>query len=156
MALNLSTPSFPRLLPRPSSSVLLKFCYNCSNHHNSNAPYPLLLFPNSSSTSRFLNAKASVSESQNETSDTTLLDPQLLLRVAATAKDADEALQMIADHSATNGGVVSASDSCSIISAALDRNNPQLALSVFYAMRSTFHPQGYFSRQLFIYLCVVV
>ncbi|XP_039046672.1 uncharacterized protein LOC120186911 [Hibiscus syriacus] len=37
-----------------------------------------------------------------------------------------------------NGGVVSVSDCRLIINAALDRNNADLALSVFYAMRSSF------------------
>ncbi|XP_057419579.1 uncharacterized protein LOC130713793 isoform X2 [Lotus japonicus] len=138
MTLNLSTPSFSRLLPHhhPSSSVLPKFSHNA---------FPTLSFPAFSlpNSPRFLNAKASVSESRNETSDdhtVSASDQQLLLRISATAKDADEALQMIADNAETNsgGGVVSTSDCCSIISAALSRNNPQLALSVFYAMRASF------------------
>ncbi|XP_057450489.1 uncharacterized protein LOC130742404 isoform X2 [Lotus japonicus] len=153
MTLNLSTPFFSsRLLPHPhysSSSVLTKFSPTCPNN---NAPFPTLSFlaftlpfpP------RPLNAKSSVSESRNETSsDDTVsgsdqFDRQLLQRIAVTAKDADEALQMIADNAAatSEGGVVSTSDCCSIISAALSRNNPQLALSVFYAMWISFHQVG--------------
>ncbi|KAF6163743.1 hypothetical protein GIB67_038057 [Kingdonia uniflora] len=46
---------------------------------------------------------------------------------------------MIAESSGgENGGVVSAADCCLIIAAAFDRNNAQLALSVFSAMRSSF------------------
>lgn len=136
MILNISTPSFSRVLPHPSSSFKLSETYSNRN----NASYPVFIF---TKPLKFINLKASISESQNETSNSNnLLDQQLLLRVAATAKDADEALQLIADNSSTNGGVVSTSDCCSIISAALERNNPQLALSVFYSMRSTFHQVG--------------
>lgn len=138
MILNISTPSFPRTLPHPFYSSF-KLSETYSNRNNSSS-YPLFIF---TKPLKFINLKASVSESQNETSNSNnLLDQQLLLRVASTAKDADEALQIIADNSSTNGGVVSTSDCCSIISAALDRNNPQLALSVFYSMRSTFHQVG--------------
>lgn len=74
--------------------------------------------------------------------DTSLLGEELLNRVSAT-KDADEALEMIAQNQSEsseqrNGGVVSGSDCRLIINAALDRNNADLALSVFYAMRSSF------------------
>ncbi|XP_038895191.1 uncharacterized protein LOC120083467 isoform X4 [Benincasa hispida] len=62
-----------------------------------------------------------------------------LIRAVSGAKDADEALRMIADKSGRSGGTVSASDCCLIIAAALKCNNPELALSVFYAMRSTFY-----------------
>jgi len=146
MTLNLCTPCFSRMLHHPFSSS--------SSLPNTHTPLPSLLFFSPSSLpnpnqSTFISTKASVSESHNETSDDTaanLFDQQLILRLAATAKDADEALLMIADNSSRNDGVVSTSDCCSIISAALNRNNPQLALSIFYAMRATFH-QGYFSLQ---------
>ncbi|XP_027339779.1 uncharacterized protein LOC113853557 isoform X2 [Abrus precatorius] len=135
MTLNLCTPCFSRLLHHPSSSSLPKL---------SETFFATSSLPNQS---RFLNAKASVSESHNEishdtASDSDSLDQQLLLRVAANAKDADEALQMIANTSSRNDGVISTSDCCSIISAALNRNNPQLALSIFYAMRASFHQVG--------------
>lgn len=146
MILNLSTPSFSPSLPHPS----FKISETCSNRNN-----PLLIFTASSlhKPSKFINLKASVS--QNETSNSNnLLDQQLLHRIAATAKDADEALQLIADYSSDNSGVVSASDCCSIISASLERNNHQLALSVFYSMRSTFH-QGVSSCLFFQFCCSV-
>lgn len=66
-----------------------------------------------------------------------LLDDELLRRVSG-ARDADQALEMIAEKWERNGGVVDAADCCSIISAALDRNNADLALSIFYSMRSSF------------------
>lgn len=66
-----------------------------------------------------------------------LLDDELLSRVSG-ARDADEALEMIAERSESSGGVVDTADCCSIISAALDQNNVDLAMSVFYSMRSTF------------------
>ncbi|KAK6158416.1 hypothetical protein DH2020_005730 [Rehmannia glutinosa] len=65
-----------------------------------------------------------------------LLDDELLGRVSA-AKDAAEVLSLIAEER-RSGGVVSASDCRLIISAALDRGNAELALSVFAAMRSSF------------------
>ena len=89
---------------------------------------------------KFLKASASVSESDHEVSQnrvSELLDQELLLAVAG-AKDAAEALQMIAEKSTTSGGVVNTSDCCLIISAALKRNNVDLVLSVFYAMRASF------------------
>ncbi|KAJ4981058.1 hypothetical protein NE237_031895 [Protea cynaroides] len=93
-----------------------------------------------SSHSRDLRLRASVSERADgsaEKSVSVLLDEELLGRVSC-AKDADEALEMIAQKSNRNGGVVGTSDCCSIIAAALDRNNADLALSVFQAMRSSF------------------
>ncbi|GFQ06317.1 hypothetical protein PHJA_002775700 [Phtheirospermum japonicum] len=64
------------------------------------------------------------------------MESELLDRVSA-AKDASEALLLIAEER-RGGGVVSASDCRLIISAALDRGNAELALSVFSAMRSSF------------------
>ncbi|KAK7318103.1 hypothetical protein RJT34_02801 [Clitoria ternatea] len=138
MTLNLCTPCFSRLLHHHSSSPFPKLSETCAKNHTTNTSFPSL------NLCRFLNAKASVSESHNHISDDSnlLLDQQLLLRVSAAAKDADEALQIISETSSRNGGVVSTSDCCSIISAALGRNNPQLALSVFYAMRSSFYQVG--------------
>jgi len=159
MTLNLCTPCFSRVLHHPSSS-LPKLSETCVNHAaNTNSPSPSLFFttPSLSNLSRFLNSKASVSESHNETSDDTanILDQQLLLQVAANAKDADEALQIIADNSSRNGGFVSTSDCCSVISAALNRNNPELALSIFYAMRASLHP-GYFSLQFALVVLIII
>ncbi|MBA0835205.1 hypothetical protein Goarm_007500 [Gossypium armourianum] len=90
--------------------------------------------------------KASLNETQSngvvKEEETFGLDEALLSRVSAT-KDADEALEMIAQSQRESGeqlsgGVVSVSDCRLIINAALDRNNADLALSVFYAMRSSF------------------
>ncbi|KAL0331084.1 UNVERIFIED_CONTAM: hypothetical protein Sangu_1653900 [Sesamum angustifolium] len=66
-----------------------------------------------------------------------LFDDQLLGRVSA-ATDAAEVLLLIAEERRTSRGVVSVSDCRLIISAALDRGNADLALSVFSAMRSSF------------------
>ncbi|XP_042500690.1 uncharacterized protein LOC122078669 isoform X2 [Macadamia integrifolia] len=94
----------------------------------------------SSSHSGDLRIRASVSDRADgdaEKSVSGLLDEELLGQVSG-AKDADEALDMIAQKSNRDGGVVGTSDCCSIITAALDRNNAVLALSVFHAMRSSF------------------
>lgn len=68
-----------------------------------------------------------------------LLDDELLCRVS-TAADANEVLNMIAESTLRSGGTVSSSDCSLILSAALDRSNADLALSVFQAMRSSFDP----------------
>ncbi|KAJ7010478.1 hypothetical protein NC653_001044 [Populus alba x Populus x berolinensis] len=65
------------------------------------------------------------------------LNEDSLSRVSA-AKDANEALQIIAVITNKSNGLVSVTDCCGIISAAIDRGNSDLALSVFYAMRSSF------------------
>ena len=65
------------------------------------------------------------------------LNEDALSRVSA-AKDANEALQIIAVITNKSNGLVSVTDCCGIISAAIDRGNSDLALSVFYAMRSSF------------------
>lgn len=77
-----------------------------------------------------------------------LLDEELLSKIA-NAKDSHDVLQMLAQGSGKNGGVVSVSDCCLIISAALERNNPELALSVFYAMRASFD-QGQLFNSFFL------
>ncbi|KAM2035433.1 hypothetical protein EV2_039426 [Malus domestica] len=119
--------------------------------HHPSPPLPIFptttfLFRNIQSTSinfsKLLRVKASLGETQNgsglaEDSVSELLDAELLGRVSG-AKDAQEALQLIAEMSDRNGGVVSVSDCCAIISAALKRNNRDLALSVFYEMRASF------------------
>ncbi|KAK3013970.1 hypothetical protein RJ639_008130 [Escallonia herrerae] len=88
-------------------------------------------------------ANASLSESENKVSETYDSDlfeasDELINRVSSTAKDASEALELIAEMSRRGGGTVSSSDCCRIISAALDRGNADLALSIFAAMRSSF------------------
>ncbi|KAK6935527.1 hypothetical protein RJ641_035682, partial [Dillenia turbinata] len=82
--------------------------------------------------------KASMSKKSEDEVVEKLLDDELISRVASSAKDANEALDVISEMSERNGGVVSVSDCCEIITSALDRNNADLALSVFSAMRSSF------------------
>ncbi|XP_010659322.1 uncharacterized protein LOC100246151 isoform X5 [Vitis vinifera] len=89
-----------------------------------------------SPTSKSFRTKASENDVARA-SASKLLDDELLSRVSR-ARDADEALEMIAERWERSGGVVDTADCCSIISAALDRNNADLALSVFYSMRSSF------------------
>lgn len=144
MTLTSCTPSFSRLLPPPSP--LHKLRETCAIHYGNTSFLPLfwgnsLVPPN---ISKFLKPKASVSESDHEISENNvseLLDQELLVGVAA-AKDASEALQMIAEKSRRDEGVVCTTDCCSIISAALNQNNVELALSVFFAMRASLS-QGY-------------
>ncbi|PON45206.1 Pentatricopeptide repeat (PPR) superfamily protein [Parasponia andersonii] len=121
-------------------------CYAHNNH--------TLLFKSLTSLkylSKTLTTKASLGESETSSSTSTsssngvaenypvseVFDVELLNQVSG-AKDAYEVLQMIEERSERSGGFVSVSDCLLIISAALDRNNPDLALSVFNAMRSSF------------------
>lgn len=97
--------------------------------------------------SKYVRIKASSSGSDNEANANSVLeelDDELLNRVSS-AKDADEALQMIAEKRKTSGGVLANSDCCAIISTALERNNSELALSIFSAMRSSFAQGALFS-----------
>ncbi|XP_031130460.1 uncharacterized protein LOC116032167 [Ipomoea triloba] len=82
--------------------------------------------------------RAALSEA-NESAASRLLDDELLCRVS-TAADANGVLNMIAESTLRSGGTVSSSDCSLILSAALDRSNADLALSVFQAMRSSFDP----------------
>ncbi|KAK8658260.1 hypothetical protein V6N13_036469 [Hibiscus sabdariffa] len=95
-------------------------------------------------TNKSFKPRASLKETQSNgvEEETSVLDEALLSRVSAS-KDADEALQMIAQNQSESSGqlkgsVVSVSDCRLVINAALDRKNVDLALSVFYAMRSSF------------------
>lgn len=129
MTLSLFSPPFPAfpclrfpanyyyLLPFSKS---LTFSYHC--------------------TSKSSNYKLKSSLSEAEEGEKKAFDDELISRVSAV-KDASEVLDMIAQMTGKNGGVVSASDCGLIISAAFDRSNADLALSVFDAMRcSTFDP----------------
>lgn len=78
-----------------------------------------------------------MSEAEGQKKVSELLDDGLIGLVSA-AKDASVVLDVIAEKTGRSGGVVSSSDCCLIISAALDRSNADLAISVFDAMRSTF------------------
>ncbi|XP_054823525.1 uncharacterized protein LOC129321685 isoform X2 [Prosopis cineraria] len=144
MTLTTCTPRFSRLPPPPRSpSSLPQLCETCALHCGNTSFLPHLLGCSSVSfnISKFIKAKASVSESDHEISANNvseLLDQELLVSVAA-AKDADEALQIIAEKSRRDEGVVCTTDCCSIIVAALNRNNAELALSVFFAMSSSFN-----------------
>ncbi|KAL9177467.1 hypothetical protein ABFS82_01G060300 [Erythranthe guttata] len=95
--------------------------------------------PSPISKNLFAAATNQVSSSPEEGKlESEILDDELLVRVSA-AKDAAEVLSSIAaERCSSGGGVVSPSDCRLIITAALDRGNAELALSVFSAMRSSF------------------
>ncbi|KAK8538203.1 hypothetical protein V6N12_044338 [Hibiscus sabdariffa] len=123
----------PDYSPSPSSNFTLLSLLLRSN--------PL----SSLKTNKSFKPRASLEETQSNgvVEGTSVLDEALLSRVSAS-KDADEALQMIAQNQISEssgqlkGSVVSVSDCRLVINAALDRQNADLALSVFYAMRSSF------------------
>ncbi|WCJ26523.1 Pentatricopeptide repeat (PPR) superfamily protein [Euphorbia peplus] len=130
MALNILS-SFPSRLPNlPHLPKPLDFSPKSSNL----ALFSFLLADSSSIT------VSTPKSSLNDEADTrfTVFSDEVLLSRVSNAKDADQVLEIIAEMMNVNGGVVSVSDCCKIISAALDRNNPELALDVFYAMRSSF------------------
>ncbi|XP_059443206.1 uncharacterized protein LOC132175324 isoform X2 [Corylus avellana] len=144
MTLNLGSPWLSRLSHPPLPRLSDTFAIN-NNTSSSSSLLPLLPCTGSSLTfanfSKTLRARASLSESESgvagDSAVSQLLGEDLLAKVSA-AKDANEALEMIADKSGTSGGVVGVDDCCLIITAALQRNNAELALSVFYAMRTSF------------------
>lgn len=153
MTLSLCSPWFSRFsFPSPykyssrNTTSLFYLLFTAESTSFKNQPNFIL------SASNTVRAKASLSESGNDVADNSISellddDDELINRVSAV-KDADEALQMIAERTKRSSGVVTTSDCCSIISAALDRNNADLALSIFYAMRSSFD-----TGNPYIYLC---
>ncbi|CAN1178063.1 hypothetical protein LINPERHAP2_LOCUS33465 [Linum perenne] len=143
MTLNLGSPTLPRFL-HPAVSPQLSKLRDVSLPTNgcTNTLLSLILVTAADfrttafvASSRIFRARASLGDAA--AADNLFDDNALLVRVSA-AKRADEALDIIAEVSQRSSGVVGVPDCCSIINAALDRNNSELALSVFYAMRSSF------------------
>ncbi|GAB4834568.1 hypothetical protein Ancab_032827 [Ancistrocladus abbreviatus] len=153
MTLNLGSPwlyRIPHLSPHFS-----KFTSDSSVLHNNKNVFLFLLLGNNlkpssrsnnqgcypslnSAFSRCVGAKASAKGSGDcVEEDDSVLDDELVNRVSSS-KDASEVLEVVVEKSNRNGGVLSSSDCCRIISAALERNNSDLALSIFNAMRSSF------------------
>ncbi|KAL0393682.1 UNVERIFIED_CONTAM: hypothetical protein Slati_4334400 [Sesamum latifolium] len=130
-----------------SSSPLLPLPGYCPSKHNlccfllpakTIHPSSFSAFPISKNFTAAANNEVSSSASSDQGKlPSDLLDDQLLGRVSA-ATDAAEVLLLIAEERRTTRGVVSVSDCRLIISAALDRGNADLALSMFSAMRSSF------------------
>ncbi|KAF8033375.1 hypothetical protein BT93_D2090 [Corymbia citriodora subsp. variegata] len=159
MTLSLCSPCLSRFPHSPSAlhylsrcsptntallSILLCGSTHCAapRHLRDSAP------PSSAVSRRSLGSRASLSESENDvaggeesssssSSSSAILSDKVIGEVSG-AGDADEALRIIAEKADRSSGVVGVSDCCSIMNAALERGNAELALSVFYAMRSTF------------------
>lgn len=141
MTLSLCSPCLSRL--PPSSALRLPLCPPCNP-----ALLSVLLGGSRHAASHHLrtrrscDSRASLSESEHgvagEPSSSSASLSDEVVGEASGAGDADEALRIIAEKAGGSGGVVGASDCCSIVSAALERGNAELALSVFYAMRATF------------------
>lgn len=132
MALTSISPFIPPLsVPSPHS-------FRLSSTSSSSLVF-LARNPTSCSISHNLVANSSKSESlRTESSAASCLNDELLRRVSG-AKDADQAMDMIVDvQVGMESGEVSNEDCRSIIAAAIDRGNVELALSVFHAMRSGF------------------
>ncbi|XP_031280912.1 uncharacterized protein LOC116139372 isoform X2 [Pistacia vera] len=149
MTLNLNLPSpFLSNFSTPRFSKFYETFPINSNGNNTAALLSLLFVTRSRPTTmlRSFKTRASLSESENGVVE--ILDEELLNRVSG-AKDANEVLEMVAEKSQISSGVVSVNECCSIINAAIDRGNTDLALSVFYAMRSTFD-QGVSENDTFV------
>ncbi|XP_038680119.1 uncharacterized protein LOC119981150 isoform X2 [Tripterygium wilfordii] len=132
MTLNLLTSPSPWLSPFLPNSTL--------NLHST-----LLFSPTHLSTPRStIRASSARDELDGVASSSTssLEDNNELLTRLSGAKDADQVLEMMAENLGRSGGSVSVSDCCSIIRAALNRNNPDLALAVLHAMRCSGFYQG--------------
>ncbi|XP_042036611.1 uncharacterized protein LOC121782727 [Salvia splendens] len=116
--------------PRHTTTTHFCFLFPAKKKH--------YLFPIPKQTAAASNANSQVFSSPEEGSKlaSDLFDQVLLGRVSA-APDAAEALRLISEERGS-AGLVTASDCRLIISAALDRGNADLSLSVFSAMRSTF------------------
>ncbi|XP_071702044.1 uncharacterized protein [Rutidosis leptorrhynchoides] len=124
-----------------------RFYLHSNTHHHQTISKPHVFY-----TFRYPNhnrIKASLSESyhsnaavnDDDISDVSNInddDYELIISKTSAAKDASEALQVFGEMTKRNCGVVSTSDCCSIISSSIDRNNADLALSIFKAMRSSF------------------
>ncbi|KAH9316504.1 hypothetical protein KI387_025131, partial [Taxus chinensis] len=80
------------------------------------------------------NSKESIAPSKQSV----LQSEEDLLSKVSTAKDAEEVLCIIADKfEGIGGGIVSSEDCAAIISAAIARNNVDLAFSILHGMRRT-------------------
>ncbi|KAL3742933.1 hypothetical protein ACJRO7_018267 [Eucalyptus globulus] len=131
----------------PTNTALLSILL-CGGGHSA-APRHLRDSPPPSSavSRRPFESRASLSESESgvageesssSSASTSAILSDEVVGEASGAGDADEALRIIAEKAGRRGGVVGVSDCCLIMNAALERGNAELALSVFYAMRSTF------------------
>ncbi|GLT78089.1 hypothetical protein SLA2020_496350 [Shorea laevis] len=141
MTLNLSSPCLSHF-PPPHFTKLFQTppIPNCYNNTLFSLVFRSGSVPSVLIKTGQLSPRASLRETQNsDVEEKSVLDEELLGRVSG-AKDAAEALELIALTLSKegNGGVVEGHDCRLIIKAALDRNNADLALSVFYAMRSSF------------------
>ncbi|XP_031497600.1 uncharacterized protein LOC116262400 [Nymphaea colorata] len=103
---------------------------------------------------RWFNVRASTKEETwgsepSKKSDASLLDHELLSLVSG-AIDADQALRLIGEERRpeSGGGTLSVSDCCAVLSAAIDHNNADLAISIFSAMRRSVDPAVLQSREM--------
>nr|CAD1823307.1 unnamed protein product [Ananas comosus var. bracteatus] len=148
MASSLSAPSNYRLcrtfntIPSKTNtrycSFILLLGRGTSDSFPTNAPFTApTMNPNTARV--YSSNKDSVS---TENSDPGLLNGDLLRRLSSL-KDADQVIEMIveAERSAGNG-VLETEDCNSIIEAAFDRGNVDLALSVFVAMQTGYAQDG--------------
>ncbi|GAY39299.1 hypothetical protein CUMW_043270 [Citrus unshiu] len=118
----------------PSSTPRFGKIHETSSNPNNNtsALLSFLLAAKKATRLRGFRIEASLSESENG-----VVEEELLSRVSG-AKDASEVLEIVAESSKRSGGVLTVDECCLIINAAIDRGNTDLALSIFYAMRSSF------------------
>ncbi|KAK1400469.1 Pentatricopeptide repeat-containing protein [Heracleum sosnowskyi] len=130
----ISNPSFS------SSSNKLFYPTSSSIDTFNNSTYSFLISFNYKCFLNYSHSKLirATDSSSNSAAETPFDHDGGLSNRVSVCKDSNEALELIAELTKTSSGVVSVQDCCSIISAALDCDNADLALSVFSAMRSTF------------------
>ncbi|PKI77906.1 hypothetical protein CRG98_001698 [Punica granatum] len=145
MTLNLGSPCLSHFSQSHSPSLHLPRLLDAVlTSHSPSSSLSLRSYLALSAASSSFPHRASLSESKNGVADDPAPTPgpgvltDKLLSEVAGAKDSDEVLRIIEEQSGRSSGVVSVPDCCSIIAASLDRNNAELALSVFYAMRASF------------------
>lgn len=124
------SPTSPNKLFSPASSFIDTF---------NKSTYSLLISFNHKYLLNYCNNKLTRATDNpiNSAPETLDHDGELISRVSA-CKDSNEVLELIAEMTKENSGVVSVQDCSSIITAAFNCDNADLALSVFSAMRSTF------------------
>ena len=132
-----SPPLLTKLSPKPNYTTTATLLSLLFSFHKT-APFFSTSRTPSLKPLASLRSQSAAADDDNDNNNSFLsLNEDSLSRVSA-AKDANEALQIISVITNKSNGLVSVTDCCGIITAAIDRGNTDLALSVFYAMRSSF------------------
>jgi pentatricopeptide repeat protein len=133
-----SPPLLSKLSPKPNYTTTATLLSLLFSFHKTAPFFSTSRTPSLKPLASSLSQSTTAADDDNDNNNSFLsLNEDSLSRVSA-AKDANEALQIISVITNKSNGLVSVTDCCGIITAAIDRGNTDLALSVFYAMRSSF------------------